>query len=286
MGRDVLDLISKIGEKESRITEMTFVSPIFDNTVVATRVDGIIYTFEIPKKKPGWYRIKPTGAYSAAKVVGAADLDEVEQYLKKLPKIRVVLALKKDNIFYGIVEKHNRFGLDPCALIPVMLHDDMAQEYDRVIGCFDGGGLWFQGIDPGNDPAKADYLRESMLKLLDPKKIKCSGLLFEEKMAYSYRLELDKKLVEDRKKVAIQHQVEHAGGKLVKFTERHDHLSVTYSVDGEQYTSYVSKDQTHRVITAGICLQGSDPKYDLTSLITVVREGQHRNLIHRFNNTR
>jgi hypothetical protein len=285
VSREALDLIAKIGEKEASLTEMTFVSPIFDNTVVATRVAGIIYTFEIPKTKPGWYEIKPTGV-NKAKIKGEADCIKVDQYLHKLSKIRIVIALKKDNIFYGIVEKNNNFGLDPCALVPVMLHDDMVLEFDKVVGRFDGAGVWFHGLDHGNDPAKAEYLRESMLKLVDPKKIKFSGLNFEEKAAYACRLELDKKLVEDRKKVALQTQVEHAGGKLVKFVERQDHLSVTYSVDGEQYTSYVSKDQTHRIITAGICLQGSDPKFDLASLVTVVREGQHKNLIHRFNNTR
>jgi hypothetical protein len=92
---------------------------------------------------------------------------------------------------------------------------------------------------------------------------------------------LDKKLKEDRMKQTLQGDVEHAGGKLIGVAEKSDHFSVTYNVDGEQFTSMVSKNPQHNVISAGICLLGNDKKFTLKNLITVVREAQQKHIVHR-----
>lgn len=283
MSNDILNLISKIGEKEASLKDKVFISPVFFNTSVAARVSGLIYTFEIPKLNPGWYAFKPTGT-SKARKVKEATMAEIEAYVKPLPKIRAVLTMKKDDVYLAKVDKVNRY-LPTEELHPVLLCDDSVSDFDQVICRFDGANLWYESLDAFNGPAKGEYLREQMLKLTDPDKVRFSGLLFEERSAYALRLALDKKLVEDRKKLVVEADVKHAGGKLIKFVERSDHLSVTYTVDGQQYTSYVSKDPKHQVITAGVCLSGNDQKFDLKSLVTVLREGHRRHAIHHFNNT-
>ena len=204
-------------------------------------------------------------------------------YLKYLDKLRLVLVMKKDGIFYGVPDKANKFGLHINDLLPVFLSDDTPMDFDRVITRFDGANIWFDQVDQGNDPAKADYLRTCMTKILDPEKLKFSGLTLEERFAYTLRLTVDKKLVVDRTKDGIKKDVEFAGGAFVKFIERSDHFSVTYRVNGQEYTSYVSKDPVHSVISAGLCLNGNDTRFDLKSLVTVIREGQQRNLIHHYN---
>ena len=44
---------------------------------------------------------------------------------------------------------------------------------------------------------------------------------------------------------------------------------------------YIGKDDNHKVITAGICLNEGDQNFNLKALISVMREGQNRGLIHR-----
>lgn len=278
----VLDLIEKVGEKESALTKTDFISPVFNNTRVATTVMGMVYTFSIPKVDPGWYRIRARNI-KTARINGEASLGEIESYLKRLRPLRATLAFKQDGCYQAVVDKGDRELSG--RVIPVLLFSDSANDFDRVICRSDGVNIWFESVEVSNDPAKGEYLRKSLDKFTDPKKIAFSGLLFDEKAAYALRYKIDEKTRVDVKQQRLQRDVEHAGGKFVKFDERSDFYSVTYTVDGEKYTSYISKDPSHRVVTAGVCLQGGDNAFDLTSLITVLREGQHEGLIHRYDNT-
>jgi hypothetical protein len=278
---NVFDLIKRVGEKEAAVQE--FVSPIFFNEYVATKIEGIVYKFKISQKTPGWYKIQSVDR-KTAKTIDSADLVDIDSYLKQLQKIRLILVMKKNNVFFAIPEKSNNLGLEFEEPIPVYLPDDSVMEFDRIIGRFDGANFWFHQLDYSNDPAKALYLREQLVKVTGPKKIQHIGLTIEEKIAYALRLSLDKKLIIDRKKESLKDDVEYAGGEFVRFVEKSDHFSVTFIVDGHQYTSHVSKNESHSVITAGICLSGEDRKYDLKSLITVMREGQHAGRIHRTHN--
>ena len=283
---DILDAISKMGEiedrlcaprsggDEPRLTESEFITPIFFNNQVATRIAGVVYPFSIPKVKPGWYKMRPVD-YKSAEVVEEASFMEIEQYLEKLPKVRVILIFKKDNIFHGVPFKTNAHGL-PLDAIPIYLHDDMPTDFDQVVCRFDGLRLWYERVDPNNDPSKGEYLRESVEKLRSPKLLRKSGLILEERIAYNLRYALDKELLVTRKERDLKNHVEHAGGQMKKFVGRKDHYQITYEVDGHTYTSSVSKDPVHRVISAGVCLSGYDADYDLKSLITVMRERDGR----------
>jgi hypothetical protein len=64
------------------------------------------------------------------------------------------------------------------------------------------------------------------------------------------------------------------------YQDRGDTYTVEYLVEGNRYTSVVDKrDLTVRA--AGICLNGGDRSFDLTSLVHVIREGENRDRIVR-----
>ena len=275
----VLDLIDKLGAQESSFYEKTFVSPVYGNTVVATRLERMLYTFDIPSKQEGWLKFQPVNS-KRARVIGKAEMDEVENYLKRLDKIRVVLVMKQQGLYMGIPDKANSLGLSFGNLMPIYLCDDVPLDFDRIVARYDGANLWYENIDTINDPSKGDYLRDSLSKIVSLEKIKFSGLTLEEKHAYALRVSFDKRFVEDRKKDTLKDDVEFAGGKFVRFDEKSDHYSVTYSVDGQQFTTRITKDPRRMVISAGLCLAGDDRKFDLKSLVTVIREAQRKRLVH------
>jgi hypothetical protein len=281
MSKSVLDLISKLGKVEDSLKDMKFVSPVYKNRNVITRIAGIIYPFSIPETKSGWYKFKPKNR-KEARVDSACELQEVEGYLKCLKKVRMILVQRDGDIFYGVPFKNNDQGLDFKTLYPIYLvTDDYAMDFDEVICRFDGSNLWYQSVEMNNNQQKVDYLRRCLLAAAFPKNLVYLGLRFEDKMAYACRCEIDKKVLARNKEYTLKKAVEHAGGIFKTFTEKGDHFSITYEVDGERYTSTVSKADNQQVLTAGICLSGGDKKFDLTSLVSVIREGQNRDLIHR-----
>lgn len=279
---DVLNLIRNLGEKERALPGSEFISPVFYNRSVVTWVRGLVHRLTIPRVDPGWYRIRPVNL-DTAEVVGEADLMDIEKYLGYLPKLRLILIQKNKRAFLAIPLKNQ--SLDIESPLPVLLTSDMVMPFDTVVCGYDGSNIWFKDSDVSVDLSKADYLRDSFEKGIDPGAIRYKGLSIEEKMAYMLRCMIDEDHRELLAKKKVQWDVEHAGGVLVSFEERDDHISVTYKVDDHQYTSYVSKDPSHQVLTAGICLEDRDSDFDLASLVSVIREGQGRDLIHRFHNT-
>lgn len=277
-----LDLIKEIGAEEKKLTSgaIEFISPVFKNRVVVTSVKGIIYKFIIPEVDSGWYMFKGINR-KRAKIVREAYPEEIDSYTKKLPSIRLVTTHKDGNVYFCIPQKNNALNIDSETIFPVFLPDDVVMDFEMVVGKWDGGNIWYDSMDFKNDPVKADYLRESFEKMESPDNIKHSGLTFEEKKAYAFRFAIDKEVKKKLKKQGVEDAVTHAGGDMVSYRELKECFSVTYTVDGERYTSHVSKDPGHNVITAGICLNGTDSNFDLASLVDVIRTGQNRGLIYR-----
>ena len=283
---NILDLIDRLGEQEDAITKKVIVSPVLNNNIIVTRIEGIIHKLQIPNTTPGWYRFRPTDT-KHAKCIGEADMGEKESYLKRMKKIRIILSHKTGPVYYGLPVKGNGQGFSEYELLPVYLPDDMAEDFMRCLCRFDGMNIWYEQVDMSADLAKTDYLTESLKAFRNPKYLKFSGLSIEEKTAYSIKYKIEKKAFDEKNKSKIQTHVEHAGGKFIESKEKTDYLSVTYEVEGQTYTSHVSKNSVHRVITAGICLtdyntnRQGDSDYDLKNIISVIREGQEKNLIHR-----
>jgi len=277
---NILSIINRLGDKENLITEKEIISPVFYNTEIVTHIEGLIHLLKIPKTDPGWYKFKPLNE-KEAQLISSANIDEIEKYLKRLPKIRIILVYKKGPIYFGVPIKNNNFGLKMTKLLPIYLSDDMATDFSKCICRYDGLNLWYQEIDIQADLEKSEYLNRAIKKFHNPKYIRFSGLSIEEKIAYKIKFEIDKKLKEELNKTKIQKDIEHGGGKFLQSREKSDHIEVSYEINGEKFTSYVSKDPTHKVITAGICLNGYDSNYDLKSIVSVIREGKNQNVIYR-----
>jgi hypothetical protein len=112
--------------------------------------------------------------------------------------------------------------------------------------------------------------------MLPPEELHKSGLTPEERAAYELcwtaRQEARKAEVRDQAEMRLRSALEHAGAEFVDYLERQDGYRVTYRIGKKQMVTSVDK-QDLTVQVAGICLSGEDDKFDLSSLVGVLRDG-------------
>ena len=157
-----------------------------------------------------------------------------------------------------------------------------------------------------HDPGSANYLRTALRELLPPAELQRTALTAEERAAYELnycqlvetseaeqpetqtkrrrrrgeRDRMDKSTTEtDVVRQRVGESLSHAGAELIDYLERGDSFRVTFSMGGRRYTSSVSKNDL-TVQVAGICLSGEDQKFDLSSLVGVLREGRRSGSIY------
>jgi hypothetical protein len=280
-----MDLLNKLAKAEAGVLARSFVAPVHPGARVQVRVERIVWSFQVvPAGFTGWAVLQPVD-YGRAEVVGRPRLTQVRDYLELLRAVPVVLCEQRRGVWFGL-------AADPAVagrgeLLPVYLTRD-GQPFDTVRARWDGRQLLFEGRDPRRNPSVAQRLRKALAEEQRPDSLARGGLLPGEREVYrrlygpvAARQQGEAERENDRRLAGVGAElraaVEHADGRLHSFVERDDHYRVTFDVDGATHTSTVRKGD-HEVMLAGICLSDQDQKFDLTSLVGVIREGQQEDL--------
>lgn len=276
MKKHIHNVISRLAGAEKMFLQTRFLAPVVRAAEVRVRIANVICRMRIsPRSFSGWGVFRPT-SYTHANFERDATMVERQRYLALFPAVRLILTDRSDAGWLAAPARlaDARFQLD--GQVPVVGVDD-AEMFDTIIARFDGATFWVDEPDPQAEPAVAAYLRESLVRMLDPRFIDRAGLTPEQRLAYAAvhaerlrrELESQRATGEYRLRLAI----EHAGAKLRGFAELPDVYRVTYSVDGRNHVSVVRKNDLS-VQSAGVCLSGQDAYFDLASLVGVLREGQ------------
>jgi hypothetical protein len=273
----ISNLISRLAADESLFLRASFLAPVKKHGSVAVRIAGATCRMRVkPREFEGWGVFRPV-SYTLARLERESTLTERANYLKLFPAVQFVLTLKKES-WLGQAARlgDQRFSFD--GLIQIDGVDD-ADLFDTVVARFDGSRFWFDQIDPNADPSVAAYLREAILPMVDPRLINRPGLTPEQRMAYvaNHTERLRGQLANARAtgEHRLRQAVEHAGAELRQFSELRDVYRVSYIVDGRRHTSVIRKNDLS-VQSAGICLSGQDTKFDLASLVSILRAGQQQ----------
>lgn len=266
----VLRLLEKLGETRSRLAQTEFLAPCVKGGRIRTRVDGLVYDFEVtPPDFTGWGVFTPVSE-RAAKLVRKAKVAQVGGYLKLFPAFRVRFSLQLGEriwLAYPANESDARQRLGSVRPMLVQLVEDGGQ-FDLAVARWDGATFWFEELDRKESPHVAErlraaltsHLREPVFAGITPEMRACYAI------AFAKQEEERKQTDEERLRSALSL----AGGNLESFIDREDHWNVFWKTsDGVEHTSAISKKDL-TVISAGVCLSGRDSDFDLQSLVRVV----------------
>ena len=292
---DVARLLDRLAEEERQFLASELLAPVLRGRPVRVRIGGVVCKVRVfPADFEGWGIFQPR-SHTEVQLVRTANLGERRRYLDLFPRVRLILCRREPARWLAATASFGdgRFRIE--GLVPLELAEEV-QVFDVVHSRFDGTTFWFDQVDPRHSPAAAAYLRQALEDLADPAALDRPGLMAEERAAYELnyweriapaeapeprrggpphrrRGRQQEPLEADPVRHRLRQRLSAAGAQLIEYLERSDSYRVTYRIGGRQYTSSVDKgDLTVQV--AGICLSGEDRKFDLESLVGVLREAE------------
>ncbi|HVK13075.1 MAG TPA: hypothetical protein VM597_30260 [Gemmataceae bacterium] len=264
----VRDLIDRFAAAEQRFRAGEFLAPAVRGGSVFVRVAGVVCRFAAPPAFRGWGVFRPAGR--RAVLSRRATLAERQQYLDLFPRrpLIPVQSVDGDWLAWPAHQADSRYG--PPALVPVLLAEAV-QPFDHVIARFDGSQAWFDRTDDRVDPTAAAYLRDALAEVRAPERVDRPRLTAEDRAAYRLAFEMKKAAQRDRTEDRLRDALDHAGAEYRGHVERDDSYRIEFTVDGQRHVSVVNRADLS-VQLAGICLSGEDQKFDLSSLVGVLRQ--------------
>lgn len=276
-------LFEKLAAKEKKFFETDFFSPVLRGCPVRVSIEGIIVTFNItPKDYEGWGVFK-TADKTTARLKREPTIQEKNQYLECFPKLSFVICRQGERVSGVCANQNTKMKIQ--GQVPILL-PEATRLFETVDVRWDGENFWYDKPSSFRSPRIATELRELLANDTEPEDVKITGMTFEEKLAYQiafiYEIENKKDKEEERIKAAL----EKAGGIYKSYLKRNDSYTVEFEVDGNLHKSTIDKNNLS-VVAAGICLTdhmtgvSCEKEFDLQSLVSVIREGYDRHLIHR-----
>jgi hypothetical protein len=276
MSRNLMinEALARLAREESAFLHAEFLAPVVRGRGVAVRIAGVRCTLRVvPPAFCGWGVFQPV-SHAVATLVREATAAERRQYLALFPELRLVVCGRDGGRPLAVPAAAADARLEITGPVEVQLAAAF-DLFDTLLVRFDGARFWFDELESRSDPAAAAYLRKSLADMLDPQELSRLGLTEGQRRAYAAAFH--------RRAAAIradeQHDAElrlkaaltHAGAGLHDFSEAAGAYRVSFTLDGRRHTSVVRKHDLS-VVTAGICLSGEDRKFDLSSLVGVLRE--------------
>lgn len=268
----IYDLLNKMEAEEEAFLDTEFLVPILPGRQVRVLIAGVICTLRvIGTAELGWAILKPL-SMDRAKVIAKPSLQQIRDYLALFPALKLLLISRigRDWLALPAHRSDSRFHIDGTVRVHLVAG---AEQFQQIIARFDGGHFWFQEIDRRRNPAIAAYLRDVLAAEIPPEQIHKPTLTAEERQAYHLLYKAVEDARRDEVEVHLVDALAHAGATLSSYIEREDAYTVTFNVDGQTHRSTVHRDDL-TVLVAGICLSGEDRKFDLQSLVGVIREGR------------
>ncbi len=272
---NIFKLINQIASAEAQLSNTQFLAPCVKGGRVRTRVAGMVYTFTPkPSKFEGWGIFEVVDE-KTAKLVEAADLPQVAEYLQNFPQIRLRLAHQLQQqtwLAYPVNEADMRQRLKVVKPIVVHLVTESIA-FEQITARWHQQFCWFEEVDRRTDPEIVETLQSAVKQLTPPEELQFKGITPEIRTVYelaSQRIERFAQPQQDEKR--LRKALQMGGGTLTQFHDRGDYWTVDWTTkDGVRHSSAIAKSDL-TVVSSGICLSGRDRDFDLQSLVAVIEQ--------------
>lgn len=267
-------LIEKMARAEREMVNTQFLAPRIRTSDVVVRIRGLTKTFQpTPSNFEGWGIFRIT-TDETAELSQQADRVQVGKYLKGLKTARFYLVRQlRDGTWLATPVNGSTFENSFGAVRPVPIHlVTMGRAFEQVVGRWDGRNFWFDKADRRGDPKLPRSLAAALKNFVNPDALQIKGLTPELREAYRLVFEKDDRLRVRCSEARLKQALALGGGQLESFIDGGDYWNTRWvTSDGEQHISAIRKSDL-TVLSAGICLDGEDQKFDLPSLVGVVEQ--------------
>jgi hypothetical protein len=268
--------LARLAREETAFLHAEFLAPVVRGRGVAVRIAGVRCTLRVvPPAFCGWGVFQPL-SHAVATLVREATGAERRKYLSLFSELRLIVCGREGGRPVAIPANQSDARFEIGSAVEVQLAPQF-ELFDTLLVRFDGARFWFDELESRADPAAASYLRKALADMLDPDKLARPGLTEGQRRAYATavhrRVASIRADERHEAELRIKAALAHGGAGLRDFTESGQAYRVTFTLDGRRHTSVVRKHDLS-VVTAGICLSGQDGKFDLGSLVGVLREHQ------------
>jgi hypothetical protein len=249
--------------QRTRLQPELFLAPIpTRQTNIFTYQNNFPLWFRLTDPAVGWWWFRPYKDKSSVLVERQAQPFEIQLYLEQLPRFLAV-------VLYGLDD-------GKAVVIPFNVSDANQR----------GLGNEPRLVYLANYPAALESLsiivtrRLSNILLYDtttsyhcvgiPKKVFAVARQIIDREQEQRLAELKKKTLDGR----ITSALDFIGAKLTNYREQESAIMVSYEYGDATHSIRIDKDM--RVQSAGICLSGTDPDHNLTSIVKVMEESRNR----------
>ena len=266
MPRNALDIIDRMARDEATLRGQEFFAPLTRGGRARLRVRGLIYELAVAGAAPGWWLCRARDARQAL-VLGEALPWQRGEYLALWPALRLVLleSLAGDDwlaLPYNPSDARQRFGLAGPLVVRLV---EGGQPFERIVGRVEGQTIWYDAPDRRADPTQAEALRAGLAEERAMPGV--AGLGPGEQAAYALlAARTTERAIDTRLRAALTL----GGARLIGYEPAGDRLRVTWERAGQRSVTLIAPDMT--VVSAGVCLSGEDSRFDLASIVGVVRE--------------
>lgn len=270
MTTDIRRLLADLSDAETALLTRCFIAPCVAGGRVRTRLQGLVYTFHTqPTTRTGWGVFQPKNATTARWVADARPA-QIAAYLQLFIPLRLHLIrplAAHTWLAYPLNEADARQRLGRCTPLPV-LFVEQGVALDTIIARWDGNSLWYEAHDRRADPLLADRLREDLAAGVTSTTLRRPALTPELRTAYALA---ESAAPSATPQTTLAAALATGGGQLCGYRDLGDYWQVDWTTgNGEHHCSAIAKDLT--VLSAGICLDGTDQRFDLHSLVGVVEQ--------------